>query len=57
MINSYIYNIKLRNKISKRINYEKRKMKAITTLAFKMNKIKLRNYFTKYWRNVKYYQI
>ena len=57
MINSYIYNIKLRNKISSRINYEKRKSKAITTLAFKMTKIKLRNYFTKYWRNVKYYRI
>ena len=57
MINSFIYNTKLRNKISSRINYEKRKVKAITMMAFKMNKIKLRNYFMKYWRNTKYHSI
>lgn len=56
-IDDYIYNIKLRNKISSRINYEKRKSKALTTLALKMTKVKLRNYFIKYWRNVKYYKV
>ena len=56
-IDDYIYNVKLRNKIASRINYEKRKTKAITTLAFKMTKIKLRNYFTKYWSNVKSYRL
>lgn len=43
----------MRNKILSRINYEKRKAKALTALTFKMTKIKLRNYFTKYWANVK----
>lgn len=41
-------------KITKRLNYEKRKMKILTMLHFKVEKIKLRNYFAKYWYNVKY---
>lgn len=40
--------------ITKRLNYEKRKMKVLTQLQMKMTKIKLRSYFTKYWCNVKY---
>ena len=52
-VDKYIFNIKMRNKIQSRINYEKRKSKALTALAFRMTKIKLRNYFQKYWSNVK----
>ena len=52
-VNDFIFNIKLRNQITSRINYEKRKSKALTALAFKLQKIKLRNYFIKYWVNVK----
>lgn len=52
-VNDFIFNVKLRNQITSRINYEKRKSKALTALAFKLQKIKLRNYFIKYWVNVK----
>lgn len=51
-VQDIIFNIKLRNQITSRINYEKRKTKALTTLAFRLQRIKLRNYFTKYWVNV-----
>lgn len=52
-VSNFLYNMKLKYKITSRINYEKRKSKALTALAFRMTKIKLRNYFTKYWANVK----
>lgn len=52
-VNDFIFNVKLRNQIASRINYEKRKSKALTALALKLQKIKLRNYFIKYWVNVK----
>jgi len=41
------------NIITKRVNYEKRKVRIITTLQFNLSKIQLRNYFMKYWDNVK----
>lgn len=52
-VNEFIFNIKLKNKIVSRVNYEKRKSKALTAMAFRLQKIKLRNYFVKYWANVK----
>ena len=39
--------------ITRRLKYEKRKTKILTMLHFKMQKIKLRNYFGKYLYNVK----
>lgn len=52
-VEKFVFNLKLKNIISNRINYEKRKSKALTILAFRLQKIKLRNYFIKYWANVK----
>ena len=52
-VDNYLDKLKMRNKVLSRVNYEKRKSKALTMLAFKMTKIKLRNYFTKYWANTK----
>ena len=49
----FLYKMKLRGKIVSKINYEKRKSKILTSLAFKFQKIQLRNYFIKYWANVK----
>ena len=40
-------------KITRRLNYEKRRAKIMMMLGIKMQKIKLRNYFGKYWANVK----
>jgi hypothetical protein len=39
--------------IIKRVNYEKRKMKILTMLQMKSEKIKLRHYFSRYWCNAK----
>lgn len=50
---NFLYKMKLRGKIVSKINYEKRKSKILTSLAFKFQKIQLRNYFIKYWANVK----
>jgi hypothetical protein len=50
-IDFYLEKVKLRNMISSRINYEKRKVRLITKLQMKMTKIKLRNYFIRYWKN------
>ena len=50
----YMRRLQDQEKITKRLNYEKRKMKILTMLHFKVEKIKLRNYFAKYWYNVKY---
>lgn len=53
-IRYYMQRMQDQELITKRLNYEKRKMKVLTQLQMKMTKIKLRSYFTKYWCNVKY---
>ena len=49
----YMRRLRDQETITKRINYEKRKVKVITMLSIKLDKIILRNYFGKYWHNVK----
>jgi hypothetical protein len=39
--------------IQQRVKYEKRKVKALTNLQLCMSKIQLRNYFSRYYQNVK----
>jgi hypothetical protein len=52
-VKEYIRRIQDQEKITRRLNYEKRKVKILTTFHLKITKIKLRNYFTKYYCNVK----
>ena len=53
-VRRYIERLKDHDKLTRRVNYEKRKVKILTMMGFKIYRIKLRNYFTKYWCNVRY---
>ena len=52
-VDKYLDKLKMRNKVLSRVNYEKRKSKALTALSLRITKIKLRNYFHKYWAHSK----
>lgn len=53
LISNYVEKMKKFHLIQQRVKYEKRKVKALTSLQLSMTKIQLRNYFSRYYQNVK----
>lgn len=53
VIERFVENMKNNSLIQQRVKYEKRKLKALTSLQLSISKIQMRNYFHQYYQNSK----